>query len=495
MESIKGALERIVGPEWVSDDPVILLAYGRDITSLSTAIGGGFIPQRMPEFVVLPENTEQVSKIIRLANNHKIPIVPGTTAANVSSTSIPTQGGIRIDFKRMNKVLEIDEVDMRAKIQPCVTYAMLQSEAHKRGLQTFITAAPFTGTPVGNSIFCGIGRNQNQIGMAFQQIICVEMVLADGTVVRTGPNSDFLAKGAYFWHGPGPDLTYFPMYVHGGFGVVTEMDWKLHRFPEERQTMHIFFQNLGEVVGAHNELARSELPKGLAIAPAPYYGQRYADNWEAIERCVRAWPKYVLALNLEGTKRQVAYEKTVVEKVIKKYNGRLLDKLPSEAQERYLFTEDGATRGDYCAGTTCAWAVGATRQTGYFAIVGISEIQEITELYVEWSQKVDPEYTKGRGRWWLPIYIYTFNWGHCAYVELMNFSKPNPTKLQDFQEHVVRGGAAARACLNRGAYSLPLMVRDDGRIGSRMGVYYEKLREIKEIVDPNNILNPGMMLP
>lgn len=494
MESIKSTLERIVGPEWVSDDPVILLGYGRDIASLSSILGG-FVPQRAPDFVVLPENTEQVVKVVQVANLHKIPIIPATTGVNVSSTSIPTRGGIRIDFKRMNKILEINEDDMRAKIQPCVTYAMLQAEAHKRGLQTFITAAPATGCPVGNSLFQGIGRNQNQIGMAFQQIITCEMVIADGTVVRTGPNSDFLARGAYFWHGPGPDLTYLPMYLHGAFGVVTEMDWKLHPLPEERQTMHIFFQNIGEVVGAHNKLARSELPKGLAISPAPYYGQRYADNWEAIDRCVRAWPKYVLALNLEGTKRQVAYEKTVVEKVIKKYNGRVLDKLPSEAQERYLYTEDGATRGDYCTGTTCAWSVGATRQTGYFAQTGLSEIQELPEIFVDCCNKADPETAKGRGRWWIPLYVYTFNWGHCSNVEMMAFSEPNPTKLEDFQEHIKRGGAAARTLLNRGAYGLCLTVRDDGAIGSRMGIYYEKLREIKDLIDPNHIMNPGIGLP
>ncbi len=496
MDSVKQSLETIVGKEWMSDDPVILLAYGRDISSLS-AIGGGFVPQRVPDYVVLPETTEQVAKIVQVANAHKLPVVAATTGANVTSTNIPTRGGIRIDFKRMNKILAFDEDDMRVTIQPCVTYSMLQAEAYKRGFKTFITSAPTTGAPVGNSMFVGIGRNQNQIGMAFQQIVSCTYVLADGTVIRTGSNSDAFAKGSYFWHGPGPDLTFFPMYLHGAWCVITEMDWKVHPYDVEVRydTKHYFFQTMEEVIGAHNDLARLEFPNGLSVAPAPYYGQRYADNWESIERMVRVWPKFCLALNFEGTKRQVDYEKTVAEKIVRKWNGRDFDKLPGKVQERMLFTENTSTKGAYCTGTTCAWSVGATRQTGYFAVAGLSELLEATQTYVKAMNEADPETAKGRGRWWIPLYLYTFNWGHCVYIEYMAFSKPDPTKLPDFQEHVRRGGAAARALINKGAYGLPIMVRDDGTVGSRMGIYYEKLREIKNTVDPNNIMNPGIGLP
>ena len=97
MDSVKQNLEVIVGKEWVSDDPVVLLAYGRDISSLS-AIGGGFVPQRAPDYVVVPETTEQVAKVVQVANANKIPVVAATTGANVTSTNIPTRGGIRIDF-------------------------------------------------------------------------------------------------------------------------------------------------------------------------------------------------------------------------------------------------------------------------------------------------------------------------------------------------------------------------------------------------------------
>jgi len=128
-------------------------------------------------------------------------------------------------------------------------------------------------------------------------------------------------------------------------------------------------------------------------------------------------------------------------------------------------------------------------------VAGLSELLEATQIYVNAMNEADPETAKGRGRWWVPLYLYTFNWGHCVYIEYMSFSRPDPTKLPDFQEHVVRGGAAARALINNGAYGLPIMVRDDGTIGSRMGIYYEKLREIKRTVDPNNIMNPGIGLP
>ena len=334
--------------------------------------------------------------------------------------------------------------------------------------------------------------------MAFQQILSVTYVLADGTVVRTGSNSDAFAKGSSFWHGPGPDLDFLPhVYHHGAWCVVTEMEWKLHPYDVEVRydTKHYFFQTMKDVIEAHNELARLEFPNGLSVAPAPYYGQRYSDNWQGIERMVRAWPKFCLALNFEGTQRQVDYEKVVADEISRKWNGRDFDTLPSRVQDRMLFTENTSTKGAYCTGTTCAWSVGATRQTGYFAVAGLGELLEATEIYVDAMNGADPETAKGRGRWWVPLYLYTFNWGHCVYIEYMSFSKADPTKLGDFQEHVVRGGAAARALINNGAYGLPIMVRDDGTVGSRMGIYYEKLRAIKAKVDPNNIMNPGIGLP
>lgn len=494
MGSIKRALARIVGPEWVTDDPVILSAYGRDAGGFYK-VGMIAMPERDPDFVVLPENTEQVQRIAKLANREGIPIMPASTNANVGSMSIGTQGGIRIDFKRMNQILQIDELDMKATVQPGVTYAALQAEAHKRGLETFITAAPATGSPVGNSIFFGTGRVQNHLGMAYQQILSVDMVLADGRVLKTGSKADFIALGSSFWQGPGPDLTYLPIYVIGSYGIVTQMDWKLHPRGAIRHTHHIFFSNKDDVIAAHNELAKTEMPKGLAIAPAPYYGQRYADNSAAITRCTRLWPKYVLALCVEGSERQVEYEEEIIEEVVEKYKGRRLEKLPTEVQERYLYTEDGATRGDYCTGTTCAWAVGARRQAGFLGNVAPSEINEVWELFNNSARMIDPEFAKGQGRFDETLYIYTHNWGHCSLIELIVMSRPDPMTVEGFYEQNPRGGFAFRNILMKGGYGMTLLPRDDGSIGSRLGSYYEKALGVKRMLDPNDIMNPGLGFP
>ena len=117
-------LRKIVGEGNASDDPSVCFAHTRD----------QFVRTRGPDYVVLVQNTEEISKVLKLAYEKNIPVVPRGTGANISGAIIPERGGIILDLKKMNRILEIDEENMTATVEPGVSMGQLQIEAWKKGL-------------------------------------------------------------------------------------------------------------------------------------------------------------------------------------------------------------------------------------------------------------------------------------------------------------------------------------------------------------------------
>ena len=127
-EKIYDGLVSILGEENVSDSPAIMQTYAGDW------LPAKFLNQITPEFVALPETTRDVQAIIKLANRHQFPFIP-LGSNQWSMCTMPNRPAtVLIDSKRMDKIVEIDEKNMFAIIEPYVTHAQLHAEANKRGL-------------------------------------------------------------------------------------------------------------------------------------------------------------------------------------------------------------------------------------------------------------------------------------------------------------------------------------------------------------------------
>ncbi len=112
MKAVVAKLKEAIGENWVSDDPAVLTAYSRDFT---------ITPGRWPNVVVLPGSTEDVQKIIKIANEHMIPVVPMSSGFNHGGMAIPRHGGIQVDLlKRMDKILDVDGESLTIRVQPGV---------------------------------------------------------------------------------------------------------------------------------------------------------------------------------------------------------------------------------------------------------------------------------------------------------------------------------------------------------------------------------------
>lgn len=248
-------LQDIVGEENVTNDPALCQAYSR-----VQWLPGGVMQREKcglnmrPACVVMPGSAEEIQTIVRAANRYGFPFIP--RGSGFTFQAFPTQGGtVIIDPKRMDRIIELNEKDMYAVIEPYVSFVGLQAEAMKVGLYT---PTPLAGSQVSclaNYSWHGAYGNSWITGIGAQNLLGFELVLPDGELVRSG---SMACPGAgNFWNdGPGPDLRGFlrgGMFGHGGgIGMVTKISCKLWQwagpevFPTEGNANMKFSGSLGE---------------------------------------------------------------------------------------------------------------------------------------------------------------------------------------------------------------------------------------------------------
>ncbi|HLB31319.1 MAG TPA: FAD-dependent oxidoreductase, partial [Gammaproteobacteria bacterium] len=176
--------EQAVGKDWVFTSEADLDLY-RDAYSPFK----GEEEERVASAAVAPDNLEAVQAIVRTANQHKIPIYPISTGKNLGyGGSAPTlSGSVVLDLKRMNRILEVDEANASCLVEPGVAYFDLYRHIQEKGYKLWIdTPDPGWGSIIGNALDRGGGYTATKYRNHFDAHCGMEVVLADGEIVRTG---------------------------------------------------------------------------------------------------------------------------------------------------------------------------------------------------------------------------------------------------------------------------------------------------------------------
>ena len=183
---------------------------------------------------VVPTTVEQVQTVVRIANEHRIPLYPIATGKNLGyGGSAPNlSGSVVVDLKRMNRVLEVDERRGFALVEPGVSYFDLYRHIEERGLKVWIDCPdPGWGSPVGNALDHGVGYTFGAFRDHFGSHCGMEVVLPNGELLRTGMGA---LPGATTWqeyrYGFGPYVD--GLFGQGNFGIVTKMGFWLMPQPE-----------------------------------------------------------------------------------------------------------------------------------------------------------------------------------------------------------------------------------------------------------------------
>src|SRR5215218_6325800 len=176
-----------------------------------------------PDAVVYPQSRDEVKEILRFANEHRVPIVPFGQGSSLEAHTLPIHGGISLDLARMNHILEIRPEDFIARVQPGLTHGTLNAALADHRLH-FPVDPGWDASLGGMAGTNASGTNAVKYGVMRDQVLGLEVVLADGTVMRTG--------GMAMKSSAGYDLTGLFVGSEGTLGVFTEIILRRYPVPE-----------------------------------------------------------------------------------------------------------------------------------------------------------------------------------------------------------------------------------------------------------------------
>ena len=243
-KNVVEALKKIVGDEYVLTDKGDLLTYSYDGTPDQ--------PQVMPEVVVLPETTEEIIEIVKLAKAEDFHIYTRGSGTNLSGGTIPLRKGVVLVTTRMNKILEVDPENLTATVQPGVNINQLNEAVSPYGLIYPPDPGTVKTATMGGSVSeSSVGLRGLKYGVTKDYVIGVEMVLANGELVTFGGKS---VKNV-----AGYDLTKLVCGAEGTLGIITKILVKLIAKPQYVKTMTATFNVLKDAGYAINGIISNKV--------------------------------------------------------------------------------------------------------------------------------------------------------------------------------------------------------------------------------------------
>lgn len=213
--------------------------------------------------MIAPRNTQETAEIVKLCNEHSIPIVPRGSGTNLCAGTCPTEGGIVLLFKHMNRILEIDEENLTATVEPGVITLDLIHAVEEKGLFYPPDPSSMKISTIGGNINENSGGLRGlKYGVTRDYVMGLEIVLANGDIIKTGGK---LAKDV-----AGYDLTRLFVGSEGTLGIVTKAILKLIPMPEDKMTMLALYQDLEAAAKSVSKIiANKIIPTTLEFLDQP----------------------------------------------------------------------------------------------------------------------------------------------------------------------------------------------------------------------------------
>ncbi|MFW9833729.1 MAG: FAD-binding oxidoreductase [Candidatus Thorarchaeota archaeon] len=258
--TVLSMLQKIVGAERVSDSELERVVYSGD-PSVLPQYHYRWKNKYLADFAVRVENADEIQQVLKLARIHKIPIVPRGGASSCMSSSSPSRGGISLDIKPMNKILEINKESKLVRVEPGVTFEKLQTALEKEGLTLGIYPSSAKSAVIGGWIACGGrgGIGTPYYGSLKEHTQSLSVVGGDGVVHEV----------------KGDEIDLF-LQSYGILGVISEITLKVHEIASGHKTFSYGFQELKGLCNAMTEIARLE-KKPVYLKMADRDLQRYSN--------------------------------------------------------------------------------------------------------------------------------------------------------------------------------------------------------------------------
>jgi len=476
---LRKSLNDIVGGNHVFDDPETLDTYSQDRS---------FFTQRRPTFVASPKNTEEVQAIVKLANKTLTPITPVSSMVHYYGATIPQQGGILLDLHRMNKIANVDRRNRAVRFQPGVTWADLKMELRAHGLMPLMPLMPHSQQ---SALTSTLEREPVLIPKTEygEPILTMEAVLPNGDIFRTGSaavgppgetNTDMVGQS-------GPGIDWFRLFqgTQGTFCIVTWINMKAPPLPKKEKVFIIPIQKIENVIEPLYAILRRMLGAECFILNrfnlACILAKKGPDNFKTI---LKELPPFSLVLCLSGgkilPKAKIEYQENDLREISRKYkiklssefscNGNktgtsLLNLLRSNCKKEPYWKERYKER--------CC---------DIFFYTTLDRVPFFTNLVTEISK----EHTFPKNE--IGIYLQPLEGGRACSLEFnLPWNRDEKEKVYALYKNLSSRLAGEGAFFGRpyGEWSKLVYTKNDSLAGT--------LRNLKNILDPNRILNPGRL--
>jgi alkyldihydroxyacetonephosphate synthase len=468
MDLIKTELMDIAGSEDVSVSEVDRYAYSTDVYWVPRMWLDRLQRPSLPDFVVHPESATEISRILKVANRFRLPVIPYGGGSGSQGGTVPLLGGITLDLKKMNRIIRIDEKSLSVTAQAGINGQVLEWELNRHGLTLAHYPASEYGATLGGYIAArGSGTLSTKYGKAEDMVMSLEVVLPQGEIIRSLPIPN---------HSCGPDVRQHFVGSEGTMGVITEVTMRLDPIPEERRFRSYLFSDLATGLEAGRRIMTQRYRPCTIRLYDPPSTQKFI--------------KRVLGLDVEGSfmvtgtdgsKALVDLEEAGIQDICQSLGGKDLGRQAGETwwKQRYDFYYPPFTPDlPELFGTI-------ESTTTYDKILTLYNAKKkaIEEGYREWGAT----YTGHFSHW--------FPWGVMVY-DRFYIKHPPQDAHEALQLHNMIWADAARASLASGG-----VLNDHHGIGLKLGWMLPEqygpawniLADIKKMLDPNGIMNPGKL--
>ena len=438
-------LTEVVGSKYVSDEPFVLQSYSRDF---------GAMPPSRPDVVVRPGTTEEIAAIMKIANEYKVPIIPrgGGSAQEAGCTPSET-GGIVLETLRLNRILEIDESNGTVTCEAGITYVSLMNTLEKRGWKIGIApSGAMAGTPGAHISRPGVGWGNIKYISSGDQVLGVKVVLPTGDVVITGsganPHSD-----VFFRYGLGPDMTGIFVGAEGAYGIMTECTLRMFPFPKKIYLERYRTKDLAATIQSFRELALNNLVCYVSV-PVIKPGQFI-----------------IFDVNIEGDEKEVEARIEKVRGIVMSHPGiECLGPEPTKAFWNYRWFMTGEEFKDGIAGAVNVFLPFDKLENATYVMKDLMDSHGIKN----YAQQMFPEPHGSE---------------HVSLMFFHNDDQEERAKVWKAMDVMMdRALELGGAPYSKGRQWGPHLKKYLGGTG-----YWRLLQAVKQAVDPNHIMNPGVV--
>jgi len=473
-------LKDAVGKDVIFDEATHRMAYSRDWSPRDDK------NTTLPDVVVRPRTTEEAAKIVAIANKHRIPVTPMGGLTGMGGGAVPIYGGIAFETKGLNKVLEIDVENMTATVQAGITLWDLNQEAKRHGLYLPHEPESKKAVTVGSSINC---NNDSTFGIRHGRMVDhlsnAVIVTGEGEIVRVGRRKAMCSDSGY-------QLNWLLVGSEGTLGIVTEATVKLIPVQKNRLVDMIVFPSLNDSMYAIRDIMHA----GLALESAhinckqrlKFYTHSYKEK-HGHEPEIPDWAESLLGISFataEDTDEVIKFNREYALKICEKHKGQVVKEVE---------ITDGWWASKYTVNFTPfkqKWP-DSQREKKFGAVdcgFPIGRIEEGYEKFLEIATKYNQQIL-----------------GMCVYHERPNRLSPSisfavfvddkdPENVQGFYSYVREMSEAAIEMEGTSATYIGDSEFKTPWIGElEHQESYEYMFKIKQIFDPNGIMNPGKKFP